>query len=71
MDEKSLPITPKASFKWETWCLMGMIPLSSIRAKIMLFKRSHRNCQAPRPSKFSDEGVCDAGASIAHTFVGS
>ena len=30
MDEKSLPITPEASFKWETWSLMGMIPLSSI-----------------------------------------
>jgi len=38
MDEKSLPITPESSFKWETWSLMGMIPLSSIRAKIMLFK---------------------------------
>ena len=33
--------------------------------------RSHRKCQAPGLTGFADEGVCSAGASTAHTFVGS
>jgi hypothetical protein len=68
MDEKSLPITPEASFKWETWSLMGMIPLSSILSFDLIPGSNASLLIVERNTSVGNVPMCSASQTAFSTF---